>query len=548
MRARRRSVVLASVAGALASVGMAGWVFGAPWMLRLHPDWAYMHWLTAVGLVVAAGAVVLRAVDRSTAARVLGGVALLLGVVKIVLYVAGVDLPTPSVLALPETARSATGPKMAPNTALCFMAVGLAEVLRSGGAATPLRSPRVGAVAGISLAVATALGFVGAASYATGLPGSAAWQQLTTDMALHTAMGFVAIGWAGLAELRERDPHFERWAPRAVTVGGMAVAFTLWQMVGAAEQQLLARAPGVGRGTGTPAATVVLLTGVLAAIFAGRFHAAHLTVRRQAGALARANAKLARNASALGDANAALERRTQELERVNQDLEAFAETVSHDLRAPARAVEGFTRILEEDHGDVLDDEGRRVLGVIASSTRRMGAQIEGLLTFSRMGRSGLDRRLVDMEDLVRRAYAEALGAHLQRHLDAPSVQLDVAPLPEVRVDPGLVDHVWTNLLVNALEYSRRTAQPHLHVTHAADEAKDVHRFEVRDNGVGFDPALADRLFRPFSRLHGRDAHEGVGIGLSVVERIVRAHGGEVWASSSGVPGEGARFGFSLPRT
>ncbi len=225
--------------------------------------------------------------------------------------------------------------------------------------------------------------------------------------------------------------------------------------------------------------------------------------------------------------------RTAELQALNRELESFSYSVSHDLRAPLRAIDGFARMLEEDHAGQLDAEGRRLLGVVRASGRRMGQLIDDLLDFSRLGRQAMAPRSLDMAALVREVAAEC---------DLGRARLEIGALPAAQADPGLIRQVWANLLGNAAKYSGKQPEPRIEVG-GREEAGEAH-YWVRDNGVGFDMRYADKLFGVFQRLHGMDEFPGTGVGLAIVKRVVGRHGGRAWAE--GRPGEGATFHFCLP--
>ncbi|HEX5476636.1 MAG TPA: ATP-binding protein [Burkholderiales bacterium] len=227
-------------------------------------------------------------------------------------------------------------------------------------------------------------------------------------------------------------------------------------------------------------------------------------------------------------------RRTIELEAALKELEAFSYSVSHDLRAPLRAVDGFARLFEEKYGRCVDEEGRRLLGIIRDSSRRMGMLIDSLLSYSRLGRQALHPADIDMHALAAQAWAE-LGA-------ADPVKCSMPALPAARGDPVLLRQVWINLLSNALKYSSKRAAPRIEVSGRREGAELV--YSVRDNGAGFDMRHADRLFGVFQRLHPESEFPGTGAGLATVQRIVARHGGRVWAEAA--PDAGATFSFSLP--
>jgi len=228
--------------------------------------------------------------------------------------------------------------------------------------------------------------------------------------------------------------------------------------------------------------------------------------------------------------------RTRALRETNAELEAFSYSVSHDLRAPLRAIHGFARILLEDHGTSLDPEAKRVLGVIDENTRRMGQLIDDLLAFSRLGRKELETAPVDMADLVRTVAAEVRRSAGDRPLD-----IAIGPLPPARGDRDMLRQAVTNLLDNAAKFTRHRASGHIEVGHRADGAETV--YYVKDNGAGFDPRYAGKLFGVFQRLHRAEEFEGTGVGLAIVQRIVLRHGGRVWAE--GQPDAGATFFFTL---
>jgi PAS domain S-box-containing protein len=237
---------------------------------------------------------------------------------------------------------------------------------------------------------------------------------------------------------------------------------------------------------------------------------------------------------------AAVQRRQEELEdRVQErtaELESFTYSVSHDLRTPLRAIDGYARILKEDHADRLDEEGRRLLNVIYDSAQTMGDQIDDLLTLSRVGRREMNRVPVDVAALAQEAFDDLRRARTA----AEAVTFEVRTLPEAWADRSMLRHVFTNLLSNALTFTQWEDDPRIEVGARTPDGTDV--YFVRDNGVGFDPDRADEMFDVFERLH--EDVEGTGIGLALVDRVIRRHGGDVWAE--GAEGEGATVFFTLP--
>ncbi|MDD5248997.1 MAG: ATP-binding protein [Rhodocyclaceae bacterium] len=232
-----------------------------------------------------------------------------------------------------------------------------------------------------------------------------------------------------------------------------------------------------------------------------------------------------------------IEDRTAALEQANRELEAFAYSVSHDLRAPLRAIDGFSHILLDDYAGALDDEGKRLLNLVRANTARMGQLIDDMLSFSRMARREMAAMTIDMTQLAREVAAELQAATAGRVL-----RFDIAPLPPARGDRDMLRQVLVNLLSNAVKFTRPRAEAAIEVGGAVAAEGGI--YFVKDNGVGFDMAYADKLFGVFERLHPQQEFEGTGIGLALVKRIVARHGGRVWAE--GKEGEGAVFHFSLP--
>ncbi len=230
--------------------------------------------------------------------------------------------------------------------------------------------------------------------------------------------------------------------------------------------------------------------------------------------------------------------RTAEFERVNLELESFSYSISHDLRAPLRAINGFAKILQEDYAGQLDTEALRLFKIISQNAVRMGRLIDDLLSFSRLGRQGFQQRPVKTHELVRSVINELTVLEPERR-----EAFVVRNLPEVRGDEAMLRQVFINLLSNALKFTRSRPEPNVQIS--ADEAGDEVVFCVRDNGVGFDMNYAHKLFKVFQRLHKAEEYEGTGAGLAIVDRIVRRHGGRIWAESK--LHEGATFFLALPR-
>lgn len=239
--------------------------------------------------------------------------------------------------------------------------------------------------------------------------------------------------------------------------------------------------------------------------------------------------------------NAELEKRvmdrTARLEAANKELEAFSYSVSHDLRAPLRAIDGFTKILLEDYGKTLDDEGKQVCGIIRDNTKRMSQLIDELLAFSRLGRSEVKYTSIDMTTLVRSVFQELTPPDDRAH-----IELRLDPLLDAVGDHAMIRQVWMNLLSNAVKFSSKRERSVIQVGCIEENCEIV--YFVRDNGIGFDMQYKEKLFGVFERLHSGREFDGVGVGLAIVQRVILRHGGRVWAE--GEVDKGATFFFSLP--
>jgi len=230
--------------------------------------------------------------------------------------------------------------------------------------------------------------------------------------------------------------------------------------------------------------------------------------------------------------------RTAQLKKTSEEMEAFSYSVSHDLRAPLRAIVGFASILEEDYVNKLDPEAKRIIRVIINNTVKMGRLIDDLLSFSRMGRQELVKLRINTGELVRQIIVEQNGQHEKNQ----PVNWLIGELPPSFGDQNTMRQVWVNLISNAVKYSGKVTQPVIEIGASAKEHMTT--FWIKDNGVGFDPKYKAKLFKVFQRLHSHSDFEGTGIGLAIVEKIISRHGGEVWADAE--PVKGATFYFSIP--
>jgi light-regulated signal transduction histidine kinase (bacteriophytochrome) len=228
--------------------------------------------------------------------------------------------------------------------------------------------------------------------------------------------------------------------------------------------------------------------------------------------------------------------RTTELEAANKELEAFAFSVSHDLRAPLRAIDGYAKILVEDFPSQLGDEGKRLCSILSDNARKMGKLIDDLLTFSRLGRTEMQLSRVDMGTLANSIFHELTTPESRARID-----FQVESAPKGFGDPILIRQVWMNLLSNAVKFSSKRERSVIVVRGEIREDEII--YSVQDNGAGFDMKYIDKLFGVFQRLHSTREFEGTGVGLAIVQRIIHRHGGRVWAE--GATDKGATFYFTL---
>ncbi len=231
-----------------------------------------------------------------------------------------------------------------------------------------------------------------------------------------------------------------------------------------------------------------------------------------------------------------IEQQLQQLEEVNKELESFSYSVSHDLRAPLRAIDGYARILEEDFNAVLDEEGKRLLFTVQKNAKKMGNLIDDLLSFARLGKKALVKTTIDMNALVEEVLSDLKSAGNYK------AEVKTANLHAITGDYALIKQVMINLISNGIKYSSKKENPVVEITSAIQNDRVV--YTVKDNGEGFDMQYASKLFGVFQRLHSETDFEGTGVGLAIVQRIVNKHGGTINATAE--LGKGATFTFSLP--
>ena len=247
--------------------------------------------------------------------------------------------------------------------------------------------------------------------------------------------------------------------------------------------------------------------------------------------------KIHQHEAELNKLNNDLEEKNEELKFLNKELESFSYSVSHDLRAPLRAINGYSRILIEEHAEDIDQEVERLLNIINENARNMGELVDNLLSLSKLGKREIQKGVVDMEGLAHSVMEELKGTD-----GGGMVSWKIHQLPVCDGDYRLLRQVWINLIANAVKYSGKKESPVVEI--GAEVKVNEAVYYVKDNGAGFDMRFADRLFGVFQRLHKPTEFEGTGVGLAIVQRIIYRHGGNVWAE--GAVGKGACFHFSIP--
>ena len=228
----------------------------------------------------------------------------------------------------------------------------------------------------------------------------------------------------------------------------------------------------------------------------------------------------------------------EKLKEVNKELDSFTYSVSHDLRAPLRAISGYAKILNEDYSSVIDAEGRRVVNVISNNAKKMGQLIDDLLAFSRLGRQSIVSVRIDMTSII-----QSIKEDLLLFSNHNNIHITIQELINPTGDSNMIKVVMTNLLSNAIKYSSKKDEILIEIGSYRKEKNIV--YYIKDNGAGFDMQYYDKLFGVFQRLHSTTEFEGTGVGLAIVQRIIKKHGGKVWAESK--PDVGSTFYFSLPK-
>jgi signal transduction histidine kinase len=510
-------------------IALIGWIAGLPVLTRIHPTWAPLRLNGAFGYLALGIALILMATERrgfAAAAGGMGGIALMIGAATLTEYGTGQDLGIDQLFVVEDIVGSSHlfPGRIAPVTALTLVLLGLAFVAQSTGTRRFAWVSLALVIPALLLVTVALLGYLfGASGLYTAF---STISGVENGVSLHAAVASVLVGTGlmlicpdtrmirAVASPGPGGVMLRKMLPLAVLVPSIVVHLRVW---GEADGLLTSTDGAATAGVSIAVCMAAVL--FLCAASIDRFEAARLLEQHKVAGL-----------------NAAVAQRVIELEAANKELEAFSYTVSHDLRTPLRAIDGFSRILSEDHAASLDDEGQRLLRVILDGAHRMNQLIEDILAFSRMGRVALSTREIDMPRLV-----GSVTEDLRAAAPGRTLVFTIGPLPNAQGDCGAVRQVWANLVANAIKYTARNQTASIEIGARTTGAEVV--YFIRDDGIGFDMQYADKLFGVFQRLHGSDEFAGTGIGLAIARRIVTRHGGRIWAE--GAVDRGATFSFTL---
>jgi signal transduction histidine kinase len=502
----------ATATGIIALVVLTGWIFKIDAAKRILPEFVAMNPATAVCFIFSVISVFLiTEASKKTSHKITGYALAITVLIMASLKLTGIIMNKEVFIdttlfhdALNEPGRISNS--MAPNTAISFILLALSLLLinisRPGH---KLPSQYVSIILGI-FSLLSVLGYLYRVKFFYGF-----YNQI--PMALPTAFGFLLMSFAVLFTHPEKGITGELTRTRS---GATAAAFLIPSAV------LIPTILGYLRlyiewkgflelefGTSLLILSIILLL-LLIIWFTIKTLNHRDDLRRQA---------------------------EESLSAVNKELSAFTYSVSHDLRAPLRAMNSYSSILLKDHSADLNDEAKQFLASIQANALRMGNLVDDLLKFSHLGKKEIERTVIDMNVLTREVIDQ-----LNRTMPHKA-EISVAPLHNINGDTGLIRQAMTNLISNAIKYSSRKEKPQVRIESA--ELNGIITFKIIDNGAGFDMKFADKLFGVFQRLHNQDEFEGTGVGLAIVHRIITKHGGQVWAES--ILGEGAAFYFSLPK-
>jgi signal transduction histidine kinase len=523
-RLERGARFLSVLVATIGVVVLLGWASGAPTLKSVHVSLVAMNPVTAAAFLLAAASLALSATPSGSLvarrfAAALAVAVLAIAALRLLGYV-GPDVGVDRLLFSDRLDAEAIPNRMAPNTAGAFLLTGFALL----GLCLPSRRA-AGAFQVLSLLV-LAIALVTLCGYAYHSASLVRVREFI-PMALHTAFGFAALS-AGILCARPRGALFRHLISdetggrmaRKLLFAAIGIPFLLgWLRVRAESAGLFDSATGA-------ALMAVTWIAILCAM-----------VWWQARALNRADATRTGNENRIAALNRELQHRATEVEATNRELEAFSYSVSHDLRAPLRSITSFSQALLEDCADMLDERGHDYLERVVRGGHRMAELIEDIMILSRITRAEMQRTAVDMS-----AAANEIVADLSESDPHRSVEVEVQSGLVADGDPKLLRIAIANLLGNAWKFTAREPRPRIEFGALPGENGE-RVFYVRDNGTGFDMRHAERLFGPFQRLHTEAEFPGTGVGLATVQRVVRRHGGRIWAQSA--VSHGAAFYFTV---
>lgn len=503
-----------------------GWLIENRFLKSVVPGIVAMNPMTAVAFLLSAAAASLSLPehnDRTRLRRVLAASVVGIAFLRLAGYAGLWDAGLDRLLFTERLDREAIPNRMAPNTALAFLLTGVSTLVMDSRLVSARRAARAGFLLVLMMAFVVLCGYAYSADRLAQVAGH-------IPMAVHTAAGFALLA-TGLLCSTPREGFIGEFVADAV--GGRMGRALFPAMIGVPLALGWLRIQGQRAGLyETEVGVALLVTGWIVVVTG--------LLCWQARSLNRADVERSRNEEGIAALNMELQRLASDSQAVNRELEAFSYSVSHDLLAPLRSVTSFSQALLEDCGDRLDEKGRDYLDRIVRAGRRMAELIDDILALSRVTRKELRLDPVDLTLVAREIVAD-----LRESMPERDVRTDIQAGVTATGDRQLLRVVLENLLGNAWKFTGRIPEARI-AFRAAERANGAgieHVYSVHDNGAGFDMEYADKLFGVFQRLHGESEFPGSGIGLATVQRIVRRHGGRVWAEST--VGRGATFYFTL---